>query len=116
MGEMLNNAVAILANIFLGLSPESVEHVLLRSKVVFLIIKNKKMIRADNTEKRCYVACDEQTRKDGRCSCSTNKNQPFQIQTEQPICDRVNDPNNNRCLTCGVKAGHKCESNNTEHK
>ena len=38
------------------------------------------MIKADNTEKRCFVACDEQTKKDGRCSCLINTNQALQLQ------------------------------------
>ena len=37
------------------------------------------MIKADNTQKRCFVACDEQTKKDGRCSCSTNTHQSLQL-------------------------------------
>ena len=31
------------------------------------------MIKADTTQRRCFVACDEQTKKDGRCTCLTNK-------------------------------------------
>lgn len=33
------------------------------------------MIKANNTEKKCFIACDEQRVKDGNCSCvlSTNK-------------------------------------------
>lgn len=27
------------------------------------------MIKADNTQKRCFVACNESTIKQGRCSC-----------------------------------------------
>ena len=38
------------------------------------------MIKADNTQKRCFVACDEQTRKNGRCSCLTNTHQSLQLQ------------------------------------
>ena len=38
------------------------------------------MIKADNTQKRCFVACDEQTKKDGRCSCLTNTHQTLQLQ------------------------------------
>jgi hypothetical protein len=38
------------------------------------------MIKADNTQKKCFVACDEQTRKDGRCSCLTNTHQALQLQ------------------------------------
>ena len=38
------------------------------------------MIKADNTQKRCFVACDEQTRKNGRCSCLTNSHQALQLQ------------------------------------
>ena len=37
------------------------------------------MIKADNTQKRCFIACDEQTRKDGRCSCLTNTHQSLQL-------------------------------------
>jgi len=25
------------------------------------------------------------------------------------VCDRVNNFENNRCVNCGAKAGHKCE-------
>jgi hypothetical protein len=25
------------------------------------------------------------------------------------VCDRVTNYNNNRCLNCGSKVGHKCE-------
>jgi|TARA_R110000868_G_scaffold220634_1_gene471986 hypothetical protein len=25
------------------------------------------------------------------------------------VCDRVNSFDNNRCINCGAKAGHKCE-------
>ena len=25
------------------------------------------------------------------------------------VCDRVNNFENNRCINCGAKAGHKCE-------
>ena len=25
------------------------------------------------------------------------------------VCDRVNNFENNRCINCGTKAGHKCE-------
>jgi hypothetical protein len=25
------------------------------------------------------------------------------------VCNRVNNVNNNRCVNCGAKAGHKCE-------
>ena len=38
------------------------------------------MIKADNTQKRCFVACDEQTKKDGRCSCHSNTHQALQLQ------------------------------------
>jgi hypothetical protein len=24
------------------------------------------------------------------------------------VCNRINDNNSNRCITCGVKAGHNC--------
>ena len=37
------------------------------------------MIKTDNTQKRCFVACDEQTRKNGRCSCLTNTHQALQL-------------------------------------
>lgn len=37
------------------------------------------MIKADNTQKRCFVACDEQTKKDGRCSCHSNTHQAEQL-------------------------------------
>jgi hypothetical protein len=37
------------------------------------------MLKADNTQKKCFVACDEQTKKDGRCSCLTNTHQPLQL-------------------------------------
>ena len=37
------------------------------------------MIKADNTQKRCLVACDEQTKKDGRCSCLINTHQTLQL-------------------------------------
>ena len=70
------------------------------------------MIKADNTQKRCFVACDEQTRKNGRCSCLANKDQALQLlQTGviKSVCDRVNNFENNRCINCGAKAGHKCE-------
>ncbi len=30
------------------------------------------MIKADNSQKRCFIACDEQRRKDGNCSCYSN--------------------------------------------
>ena len=37
------------------------------------------MLKADNTQKRCFVACDEQTKKDGRCSCLSNTHQTLQL-------------------------------------
>lgn len=37
------------------------------------------MIKADNTQKRCFVACDEQTRKDGKCTCFNNIYQASQL-------------------------------------
>ena len=37
------------------------------------------MLKADNTQKRCFVACDEQTKKDGRCSCLSNTHQSLQL-------------------------------------
>lgn len=52
------------------------------------------MIKADNTQKQCFVACDEQIRKDGRCSCLTNT--PQTLQLPQPdvitsVCDNCKD-------------------------
>jgi tRNA G46 methylase TrmB len=40
--------------------------------------------------------------------------QPQSLQLLQPaviksVCDRVNNFENNRCINCGAKAGHKCE-------
>ena len=70
------------------------------------------MIKADNTQKRCFVACDEQTRKDGRCSCLSNSHQNLQLlqpDVIKSVCDRVNNFENNRCINCGAKSGHKCE-------
>ena len=29
-------------------------------------------------------------------------------QSEQLVCDRINNPENNRCIKCGAKAGHPC--------
>ena len=29
-------------------------------------------------------------------------------------CNRVNDNNSNRCITCGVKAGHPCGLTNPQ--
>lgn len=52
------------------------------------------MIKADNTQKRCFVACDEQTRKDGRCSCLTNTHQALQLLQPDVItsvCDNCKD-------------------------
>ena len=37
------------------------------------------MLKADNTQKRCFVACDEQTKKDGRCICLSNTHQSLQL-------------------------------------
>lgn len=37
------------------------------------------MLKSDNTQKRCFVACDEQTKKDGRCSCLSNTHQSLQL-------------------------------------
>lgn len=28
------------------------------------------------------------------------------------VCDRVNNFENNRCINCGAKAGHRCELQN----
>jgi hypothetical protein len=28
--------------------------------------------------------------------------------SEQLVCDRINSPENNRCIKCGAKAGHPC--------
>lgn len=30
------------------------------------------MIKADNTEKRCFIACSEEKKKSGQCSCINN--------------------------------------------
>lgn len=30
------------------------------------------MIKADNTEKRCFIACSEENKKSGQCSCINN--------------------------------------------
>lgn len=38
------------------------------------------MLKADNTQKRCFVACDEQAKKDGRCTCLSNRHQALQLQ------------------------------------
>ncbi len=39
-------------------------------------------------------------------------NQALQLQQTgviKSVCDRVNNFENNRCINCGAKAGHKCE-------
>ncbi len=66
------------------------------------------MIKSDNSTKKCFISCDEQTIKDKRCSCRN-------ISTSQDLldktCSRVNNLENNRCINCGAKAGHNCELN-----
>ena len=65
------------------------------------------MIKADNTQKRCFVACDEQTRKNGRCSCLTNTHQALQLQQtgvsgrSEQLCGNLDENYNckNMCLT-----------------
>ncbi len=65
------------------------------------------MIKADNTQKRCFVACDEQTRKNGRCSCLTNTHQSLQLQQtgvsgrSEQLCGNLDENYNckNMCLT-----------------
>jgi len=40
------------------------------------------------------------------------KDQALQLQQTgviKSVCDRVNNFENNRCINCGAKAGHKCE-------
>ena len=49
------------------------------------------MIKVDNTQKRCFVACDEQTRKNGRCSCLTNTHQSLQLQQTDVSCRSIED-------------------------
>lgn len=31
-----------------------------------------------------------------------------EISEAELVCNRINDNNSNRCITCGVKAGHTC--------
>ena len=50
------------------------------------------MIKADNTQKRCFIACDEQTRKNGRCSCLTSTHQAEQL-LENAVMQSVILPN-----------------------
>lgn len=65
------------------------------------------MIKADNTQKRCFVACDEQTRKNGRCSCLTNTHQALQLKQtgvsgrSEQLCGNLDENYNckNMCLT-----------------
>ena len=82
------------------------------------------MIKADNTQKRCFVACDEQTRKNGRCSCLTNTHQAlqlkqtgvgtcfledyedhfFEVKYKQVSCCKISPiTNENYCPNCGKK-------------
>ena len=35
--------------------------------------------------------------------------QLLQTDVIKSVCDRVNNFENNRCINCGAKAGHKCE-------
>jgi hypothetical protein len=35
--------------------------------------------------------------------------QLMQTAVIESVCNRINNPNNNRCLNCGAKAGYKCE-------
>ena len=70
------------------------------------------MIKADNTQKRCFVACDEQTKKDGRCSCHSNTHQALQLQQTgviKSVCKHCNNQLcdsqtfNQQCFKCGKK-------------
>ena len=40
---------------------------------------------------------------------NTQALQLLQTGVIKSVCDRVNNFENNRCINCGAKAGHKCE-------
>jgi len=71
------------------------------------------MFIADKTEKRCLVACDEQTKKDGRCTCLSKNADTQQLlqtavsrQSEQLPCRHQNimrQDGLDECLDCGAK-------------
>lgn len=44
------------------------------------------MFIADKTEKRCLVACNEQTKKDGRCTCLSKSADTKQLLQTAVIC------------------------------
>jgi hypothetical protein len=74
------------------------------------------MIKADNTQKQCFVSCDEQTRKDGRCTCIANKNQALQL-LQPDVIKSLPDFELQFCSNCFQMTNHldnkcqKCEGN-----
>jgi len=45
--------------------------------------------------------------KESMCMCKNNQDCKEHSEVEL-VCNRINDNNANRCITCGVKAGHPC--------
>lgn len=63
------------------------------------------MFIADKTEKKCFIACDEQTKKDGRCTCLSKIKKIQQLP----------QPEVSKCVYCDNKPYKKGASYCEEH-